>query len=71
MSPAIDEFLKEHGFSLALSTVYGANHPDDDAFVLKRIAIESDDDIRLFRIKLCGLGSLFVPIYSLLLKGRA
>lgn len=64
MSDKIDRFLKKSGFSFSLSTIYGANNPDAGLFRLKRISVENDDDMRLFKIKLSGLGRFFEPIYS-------
>ena len=56
MSDDIGKFLKQSGFSFALSTIYGVNKLCIDPFRLKRIGIEHDDDMRLFRIKLLGIG---------------
>jgi len=65
MSTTIDEFLKKAGFKFALSTVYGLNKLG--SFRLKRIGIDADDDIRLFRIKLLGIGRGIAPLYMKLL----
>jgi peptidoglycan/xylan/chitin deacetylase (PgdA/CDA1 family) len=60
MSKQIDDFLREEGFQFALSTIYGLNKPG--SFRLKRIGIEPEDDLRLFRIKLLGIGRSMAPI---------
>lgn len=68
MSGGIDEFLKENGFFFANSTIYGTNNLKKNLFRLKRVGIESEDDLRLFRIKLLGIGKMLEPIYSRFFK---
>ena len=68
MSITINQFLEKNGFSFALSTIYGANDLNIDPFRLKRVSVEDDDDLRLFQIKVSGLGKFFEPVYSLLKK---
>lgn len=56
----IDRFLKEQGFSHAVTTIHGTNKCE--SFRLKRIGIGSDDDLRFFRIKLSSIGEILGPI---------
>ncbi|MGI8965576.1 MAG: polysaccharide deacetylase family protein, partial [Limisphaerales bacterium] len=46
--------LIETGYSCCLTTEVGLVHPGDDALRLKRLPVNSEDDIRLFRAKLEG-----------------
>ena len=62
------EKLRENDFLCTLSSIYGINNPKKGLFRLKRVGIEYDDDLRLFRIKISGLGKRLEPIYSKLLK---
>ena len=63
MSEDIDDFLKKNGFIFSLSSIYGANKINSQSFRLKRIGVEADDDLLMFRIKLLGLGKIFAPLY--------
>ncbi len=68
MSDGIDYFLKRNGFIFSLSTVYGSNKIRQPLFRLRRVGIQPDDDMRLFRIKLLGLGKTAARIYLSLLR---
>ena len=64
MSKEIDDFLKKTGFIFSLSTQYGANTLKPGLFRLRRVHIENDDDMLMFKIKVEGFGKILAPIYG-------
>jgi len=65
----IISILKEADFECAVTTMYGTNSLLTDVFRLRRIAIRTDDDQSMFKIKLAGFGRIFEPIYMRLFMG--
>jgi len=68
MSKDIDDFLKEKDFEYCLSTMYGTNNLKKDMFRLKRVGINKDDDLNLFKIKIMGLGKFASYVYLRFLR---
>jgi peptidoglycan/xylan/chitin deacetylase (PgdA/CDA1 family) len=64
MSEEIDEFLKNEGFIFSLSSIYGTNNLKPGLFRLKRVSIEHNDDMLLFKLKTKGFGSFLAPLYE-------
>lgn len=64
MSKEIDAFLKTKGFIFSLSSQYGANTLKRGIFRLRRVHIENNDDMLMFKIKTKGFGKILAPIYG-------
>jgi len=62
MSRKLDDFMKSR-FDFVLSTVYGSNKVDKKLFKLRRVGIEKDDSMDMFKIKVSGFGRFFADIY--------
>jgi len=56
----IDRFLKSQGILFSLTTIYGTNNMKSSMFRLKRIGIQYNDDMDIFRFKLSGFGQSFI-----------
>jgi len=67
MNLKIDNYLKNN-FDFVLSTMYGPNKTGKNLFKLRRIGVEIDDDLDMFRIKLSGFGRFASMAYERFLK---
>jgi len=63
---ALDSYLKEKDFDFSVTAEYGTNN--HNKFRLKRIGINSDDDLNTFKIKIEGIGKKFGYLYLKHLK---
>jgi peptidoglycan/xylan/chitin deacetylase (PgdA/CDA1 family) len=68
MSEELDEFLKQRGFRFCLTTLYGTNRITPALFRLRRVGIEKDDDMALFKIKVHGFGRILAAAYEKMKK---
>jgi len=68
----IKEYLKNSGFTAAVSTIYGINrlNSETDLYSLKRIDVSSDTNIYLFKLKLTGMLDYVYGIHKKLKKRR-
>lgn len=62
------DILEKCGYKNGVSTRVGTTGIDDDFFAMKRIPVNSSDDIRLFKAKLEGEYDWLYPVQCLLKK---
>jgi len=58
MSPELDNHMKSKNIEHAMTCKYGTNK--NKQFRIKRIGVEYDDDINVFRLKVSGLGQSII-----------
>ena len=61
MNHELDSYLKYSGIKYSLTADYGSNKTD--SFRIRRVGIEYDDDMNMFRFKTLGMGRLIANLY--------